>query len=56
MRQLMEFRKSVSPLTEKDITEFELHVFHPKVKVDDSFQRKIEEEFNAVKETFARFK
>ena len=56
MRQLMEFRKSVRPLTEKDISEFESYVYHPKVKVDDGFQRKIEKEFDAVKETFVRFK
>lgn len=53
MRQFMEYRKSVGPLSKEILLFFEDQVYHPKIRVDNNeFQAQIEEEYERVKKTF----
>ena len=52
MRQLMECRGSIEPLTNEILTKLEKLVLNPSTVFDCGFQRKIIEEFSRVKDTY----
>ena len=52
MRQLMEYRASVEPLTEEILLKLEELAINPNIVFNQHFQGKIIEEFSKVKETF----
>lgn len=52
MRQLMEYRDSVEPLTEEALLKLEELAKNPNTVYNHDFQRKVIEEFDKVKETY----
>lgn len=55
MLQLMESRQSTGPLTRKILESFEQLTFHPVIRNEKDFQKKIEKAFNTVKAKFEEF-